>query len=91
MYDVDQSYASHTWAFLDRIGSHIRLEPTTWTRPQRVGNRFIMDEDVTNLPGIKPIELVYPTSLPVLGCHNACRHLHQRWERTVRMGIISQG
>jgi hypothetical protein len=55
---VDPCYASHTWEFLDRIGSHIRLEPTTWTRPQRVGNRFIMD-DVANLPGIKPIELVY--------------------------------
>jgi hypothetical protein len=56
---VDACYASHTWAFLDRIGSaHIRLELTTWTRPQRVGDRFIMD-DVANLPGIKPIELVY--------------------------------
>jgi hypothetical protein len=41
---VDKSYASHTWALLDRIGSHIRLEPTTWTRPQRVGDQFIMDD-----------------------------------------------
>jgi hypothetical protein len=55
---VDQCYTSHTLAILDHIGSHIRLEPTTWTRPQRVGDRFIMD-DVANLSGIKPIELVY--------------------------------
>jgi hypothetical protein len=55
---VDPCYAYHPWAILDRIGSHIRLEPTTWTRPQRVGDRFIMD-DVAILPGIKPIELVH--------------------------------
>jgi hypothetical protein len=48
-----------TWAFLDRIGSHIQLEPTTWARPQRVGDRFIMDNVVANLPSIKPIELVH--------------------------------
>jgi hypothetical protein len=56
-YGVDQCYASHTWAFLDRIGSYVRLELTTWTRPQRVGDQFIMD-DVANLSGIKPIKLV---------------------------------
>jgi hypothetical protein len=26
---VDQCYASNTWAFLNRIGIHIRMEPTT--------------------------------------------------------------
>jgi hypothetical protein len=55
---VDQCYASHTWAFLDCIGSHIQLEPTTWTRPQCLGDQFIMDH-VAHLFGIKPIELVY--------------------------------
>jgi hypothetical protein len=49
---------STTWEFLDQIGIHIRMEPTTWTRPQRVGDRFIMD-DVATLSGIKPIDLVY--------------------------------
>ena len=34
------------------------MEPATWTRPQRVGDRFIMD-DVATLSGIKPIDLVY--------------------------------
>jgi len=55
---VDRCYASTTWEFLDRIGIHIRMEPTTWTRPQRVGDRFIMDY-VATLSGIKPIDLVY--------------------------------
>jgi hypothetical protein len=53
---VDPGYASHTWEYLDRIGSHIRLEPTTWTQPQRAGDSFIMD-DVANLTGLKPTEL----------------------------------
>ena len=54
---VDPCYASHTWEFFDRIGSHIQLKLTTcWTRPQRDGDSFIMD-DVANLPGIKPIKL----------------------------------
>ena len=34
------------------------MEPNTWARPQRVGDRFIMD-DVATLPGIRPIDLVY--------------------------------
>ena len=34
------------------------MEPKTWMRPQRVGDRFIMD-DVAKLPDIKPIELAY--------------------------------
>jgi len=34
------------------------MEPTTWARPQHVGDRFIMD-DVATLSGIKPIDLVY--------------------------------
>jgi hypothetical protein len=55
---VDPCYTSHTWAFLDHIGSHIQLELTTWMRPQHIGNRFIMD-DVAKLPGIKPIKLVH--------------------------------
>jgi hypothetical protein len=55
---VNPCYVSHTWEFLDKVGSHIRLEPSTWTRPQRAGDSFIMD-DVANIPGIKPIELVY--------------------------------
>jgi hypothetical protein len=55
---VDPCYVTHTWEFLDKIGSNIRIEPSTWTRPQRAGDRFIMD-DVANIPGIKPIELVY--------------------------------
>jgi hypothetical protein len=47
------------WLLLsNRIGIHIRMEPTTWTQPQRVGDRYIMD-DVANLSGIKPIKLVY--------------------------------
>jgi hypothetical protein len=55
---TDPCYVSHTWEFLDSIDSHIRLEPTTWTRPQRAGDRFIMD-DVANLSGIKPIDMVH--------------------------------
>ena len=55
---VDRCYASTTWEFLDKIGIHIRMEPTTWMQPQRIGDRFIMD-DVAKLSGIKPIDLVY--------------------------------
>ena len=55
---VDQCLLSHTWEYLDRIGSHICLEPSNWTSPQRVGDRFIMD-DVSNLHDIKPIDLVH--------------------------------
>jgi hypothetical protein len=32
------------------------MEPTTWMHPQRTGDSFIMD-DVSKIPGIKPIEL----------------------------------
>jgi hypothetical protein len=55
---VDPCYVTHTWEFLDGIDNYIHLEPTTWMRPQRVGDRFIMD-DVAALPGIKKIEMVY--------------------------------
>ena len=55
---VDPCYVTHTWEFLDSIGSHIRLEPTTWMRPQRTGDSFIMD-DAANLDGIKAIDLVH--------------------------------
>ena len=40
------------------------MEPTTWTRPQRVGDRFVMD-DVATLSGIKPIDLVYMQRVPL--------------------------
>jgi hypothetical protein len=55
---VDTCYVSHTWEFLDSIQSHIRLEPDRWIRPQRMEDSFIM-EDITHLPGIKPIDLVH--------------------------------
>jgi hypothetical protein len=55
---VDPCYATHTWEFLDSINSHIHLEPDTWIRPQREADSFIM-EDLTNLVGLKPIELVH--------------------------------
>jgi hypothetical protein len=54
---VDPCYATHTWDFLDSIGSQIRLEPTTWMKPQQTGDAFIMD-DVANLAGIERIDLV---------------------------------
>ena len=53
---VDPCYITHTWNFLDSIGCHLRMEPTTWMHPQRNGDSFIMD-DVSKIPGIKPIEL----------------------------------
>jgi hypothetical protein len=35
------------------------MEPTTsWMNHQRTGDSFIMD-DISNLPGIKPIDLVH--------------------------------
>jgi hypothetical protein len=55
---VDPCYVSHTWDFLDSIGCHIKMEPTTWMNHQRTGDSFIMD-DISNLPGIKPIDLVH--------------------------------
>jgi hypothetical protein len=55
---VDPCYLTNTWEFLDSINSHIRLEPDTWIQPQREGDSFIM-EDLANLPGLKPIELVH--------------------------------
>jgi hypothetical protein len=55
---VDPCYATHTWEFLDQIGSHIRLKPTTWMLPQHASDRFIMG-DAANLPSIKPIDLVH--------------------------------
>lgn len=55
---VDPCYVSHTWGFLDGIGCHLRLEQKTWMHPQRTVDSFIMD-DVLNLPGIKPIDLVH--------------------------------
>jgi hypothetical protein len=64
-----------------------------WMRPQRVGDRSIMD-DVANLPGIKPSELVYvqrvrlylsvtqrlPTSPPAMGKN--CAHGYYQLMRT---------
>jgi hypothetical protein len=55
---VDPCYVSHTWGYLDGIGCHLHLEPDTWMHPQRQQDSFIMD-DVTNLPRIKPIEIVH--------------------------------
>ena len=55
---VDQCHVPHTWEFLDSINSHLRLELTQWICPQQTHDSFIM-EDISNLPGIKPIELVH--------------------------------
>jgi hypothetical protein len=55
---VDPCYATHTWEFLNSINSHIRLEPDTWICPQCKGDSFIR-EDLANLDGLKPIELVH--------------------------------
>jgi hypothetical protein len=55
---VDPCYVSHTWAFLDSINSHIRFDPDNWLHPQRTSDTFIMEE-LTRIPGIKPIELVH--------------------------------
>jgi hypothetical protein len=55
---LDPCYLTNTWEFLDSINSHIWLEPNTWIRPQPEGDSFIM-EDLANLPGLKPIELVH--------------------------------
>ena len=55
---VDPCYLIDTWEFLDGINNHIHLEPDTWICPQCKGDSFII-EDLTNLPGLKPIELVH--------------------------------
>jgi hypothetical protein len=55
---VDPCHLTNTWAFLDSVGSHIRLEPEQWIRTQRTGDTFIM-ESISNLHNIKPIELVH--------------------------------
>jgi hypothetical protein len=55
---VDPCYLTNTWEFLESINSHIHLELDTWIRPQCEGDSFIM-EVLTNLPGLKPIELVH--------------------------------
>jgi hypothetical protein len=54
---VDPCYLTHLWDFLDSTDTHLQFDSDQWLRPQRIGDRFIMDE-LSNLPGITTKELV---------------------------------